>query len=90
MTLFKTTVKHCLGRQYRRWLVWFATVWCWLGTAGVALAKKSAAPKAPEVAEKEYVLPYALVMMLVALGMIVVCRASSRGTQPKTDEEEEE
>ena len=57
----------------------------WLGSAGDAWA----APKKPAAAAptgKSYVLPYAVVMFGVMLGMMAVCRTGRRADEPPRQE----
>ena len=59
-----------------------------LGTGNVAWAKGKK-PAIPEVQEKSYVLPYAIVVLGVALGMIIVLRPVKRADEPKRDVKED-
>lgn len=55
------------------------------GHAAVVLAQRSKkAPEAP-TGGKSYVLSYALVVLCVALGLLVVCRSGGRANEPKQE-----
>jgi hypothetical protein len=60
----------------------------WLAGAGEAWAKGRKAPQAEEKGPtgKGYVVPYGIVMMAVALGLITVCRQGRRADEPKKPE----
>jgi hypothetical protein len=55
----------------------------WLAAGDLAWAKERKVPKAPETPQKSYVLPYAVVALGVALGMILVLRPVKRDDEPK-------
>jgi len=69
-------------------LLW--TVVIWLMSSPLALAAKKKAEEAKP--EKSYVAPYFIVMMLLGLGLMAVCRPSSRADRPddKKNEDDEE
>ncbi len=58
-------------------------------TVGNVAWAKGKKPAAPEVAVKSYVLPYALTILGVALGMIVVLRPVKRADEPKRNVKED-
>ncbi len=68
---------------------WFA-----LACLGLAIclcaarAAHAAAPMTPVVQEKSYVKSYALVVLGIALGVLVVCRSANRTTEIKYDDDE--
>jgi hypothetical protein len=49
----------------------------------LAQRKKAAAEAAP--AGKSYVIPYMVVVLCIALGLVVVCRSGNRSKEPKID-----
>ena len=59
-------------------VIWLST---WLESS-LALAETTPAPPA----EKGYTLPYLLVVLGIALGLIAVCRPVRRGTEAKLPE----
>ena len=78
------------GRMVRR-----AVLLCSLaGLAGMATSDvawaKGQKMAAPEKAEKSYVFPYAIVVLGVALGMILVLRPTKRLDEPKRSVKEEQ
>jgi len=77
-------MRRRIGNLLRRgWLL--AVVWaCWLGWAAPALAKRSTEDAAPAKSTvTPWVLPYALVILGIALGMLVICRSSRRSDRAK-------
>ena len=60
-----------------------------ISTADIAWAKPKK-EKPVEKAEKSYVLPYAIVVLGVALGMILVLRPVKRENEPKRSAKEEQ
>jgi hypothetical protein len=60
-----------------------------ISTADMAWAKPSK-EKAPEKAVKSYVFPYAIVILGVALGMILVLRPVKRADEPKQKAKDEQ
>lgn len=52
---------------------------CDLGTAWAA----KAAPAAPQPEVKSYLLPYGLVGLCIALGVMAICRPNSRSDKPR-------
>jgi hypothetical protein len=58
------------------------TIWA---HAAAAFAQGRGQPPAPPAAEKSYVLPYVLVVLCIALGLLVVCRSGSRASEPKLE-----
>jgi hypothetical protein len=48
-----------------------------------ALAKSRKVEPAAPPAEKDYIMPYAVVVLGIALGVIVVSRPSNRANEPK-------
>ena len=62
------------------------TAGLWLAVDGVALAQravKQAADSGGQASHKTWVLPYALIMLCIGLGMLVVCRSSRRSDRAK-------
>lgn len=61
------------------------TAGLWLAVDGVALAKvvKKAAGGGGGDSHKVWVMPYALIMLCIGLGMLVVCRSSRRSDRAK-------
>ena len=49
----------------------------WITTASTLLAAKAAAPAAPTT-NQSYGIPYALVVLGIVLGLLIVCRSSNR------------
>ena len=72
--------------------IWTLLLCCaWLSLSQPAWAKKHEDAPPPPV--KSYALPYALVILSLAFGLLVVCRPSHRQDTIKrkpTDEEEDE
>jgi hypothetical protein len=50
-----------------------------------ALVYAQRVKKEAEPAGKSYVLSYALVVLCIALGLLVVCRSGGRSNEPKVD-----
>jgi hypothetical protein len=77
-------VRDSLVRRFRvpakaRCALMMLAVWA---HAAVVLAQ----PKKEEPASgKSYVIPYVLVVLCIALGLLVVCRSGSRSDEPKQD-----
>jgi hypothetical protein len=87
------SLKKCLTTCSRlaRQAVWVTmAVYFWsLGSPVLAAAKK----KVVEEAEKKsYTMPYLVVIMLIGMGLMAVCRPSSRADKPdeKFKKEEDE
>ena len=62
------------------------TAGLWLAVDGVALAQraaKQAGDGGGGDSHKVWVMPYALVMLCIGLGMLVVCRSSRRSDRAK-------
>jgi hypothetical protein len=56
----------------------------WMQAAIVFAQRKGKdAPAAP--GEKSYVLPYVIVVLCIALGLLVVCRSGGRSNEPKLE-----
>jgi len=60
----------------------------WLAVHGAALAAQPAATK-EDNGGGSYVLPYAIVLLGVGLGMLFVCRSSNRRERAKPEQYEE-
>jgi hypothetical protein len=69
------------------WPLVVATVWLWSMNSGLAFAKKRA--EVVEKPEKSYVLPYALVFLCIGLGVMFICRPSSRLDETLKAEDDE-
>ncbi len=60
----------------------------WSLTATMALA--ASAPGAPASdGDKSYVMPYMLVVLATALGLIIVCRSSNRSNELRRSEDDD-
>ena len=70
-------------------IVCLATVLMW-SVCGLALAKDRKKAAEPEVEEKGYVLAYAVVILPVALGLMMVCRPGRRSDTAKRPVQEDE
>jgi hypothetical protein len=75
-----------------RKLIWvrfaIVAVLAWSLTATVALA--AAPPGGPASdADKSYVIPYMLVVLAMALGLIIVCRSSNRSSELRRSEDDD-
>ena len=83
MTRLAGAAKRLLSVVRPYLLIAMIAIVCWSMTTNVALAKKKRreAPPTPE-SQKEYVMPYAIVMFSIILGVMVVCRPSKRADQP--------
>ena len=81
--------RRVLNRCYR-WALLVAVIACQLLTfSDAAWAQKKRQKEAPPPPEKSYVLPYAIVVMGVALGLIVVCRPVKRADEPRREDPRE-
>jgi hypothetical protein len=60
----------------------------WLAVAAAAFAQQPA-PKKEEISGGDYVMAYGVVILCVALGMLFVCRSSSRRDRAKPENYEE-
>jgi hypothetical protein len=76
---------------FDRTLIWIraATValLAWSLTATMALAAST--PGAPVDSGKSYVIPYFLVILAMALGLIIVCRSSNRSTDLRRSDDDD-
>ena len=63
----------------------FFTMASWLIVYGTALAER-AAPKVEQKKEGEYVTSYALVMLGILLGLLLVCRSSQRRDRARPEQ----
>ena len=70
-------------------IICLATILVW-SVCGLALAKGPKKPAEPEVEEKSYVLGYAIVLLPIALGLMMVCRPGRRSDTAKRPVQEEE
>ena len=69
-------------------LLWTVAIWSMSSPLALAAKKKAAEVKE----EKSYVFPYFIVMVGLALGLMAICRPSSRADRAddkKTDEDDE-
>jgi hypothetical protein len=57
----------------------------WAQAAIVFAQKKGKGAPAAASGEKSYVLPYVIVVLCIALGLLVVCRSGGRSNEPKLD-----
>ncbi len=75
------------ARRLWHWLLSTMLTLAFWSHAAVALAQRK---KAEPEAQKDYIMPYILVILCIALGLIVVCRGGSRSkdvAMPGLDEE---
>lgn len=75
-----TAAATFLRQAPARFTIAMHVVLCWLVLAGPALAAKKKAVEAPP--EKSYVMPYGVVIMLLALGILIICRPDRRAAEP--------
>jgi hypothetical protein len=61
------------------------TMSIWVHAGLVFAQKKGKADPAAAPGEKSYVLPYVIVVLCIALGLLVVCRSGGRSNEPKLD-----
>lgn len=54
----------------------------WAGQVAIAVAETRPGPEQAD-SGKSWVMPYAIVLLAIALGLIVVCRSSNRTTELK-------
>jgi hypothetical protein len=75
----------------RKW-IWIrvatAALLAWTLTATMALAASTPGGPAPDSA-KSYVIPYFLVILAMALGLIIVCRSSNRSTDLRRSDDDD-
>ncbi len=62
--------------------------WIFLAACAAALAQRAVAPEEKPDPHSVYALPYALVILAVLLGLLVVLRASNRRDREKPEEYE--
>lgn len=58
----------------------------WAHAAAVFAQGKGKNQPAATSGEKSYVLPYVIVVLCIALGLLVVCRSGGRSNEPKLDD----
>jgi hypothetical protein len=58
----------------------------WAHAAAVFAQGKGKNQPAVATGEKSYVLPYVIVVLCIALGLLVVCRSGGRSNEPKLDD----
>ncbi len=77
-------------RSLRRTLKTLAlTLLCWAAVYGTALARGQPVKEAPTGGTNaSWILPYALVVFSIALGMLVVCRSARRRDRAKPEDYE--
>jgi hypothetical protein len=68
------------ARRFWHWFLSMMLTLAFWSHAAVAFAQRK---KAEPEAQKEYVMPYILVILCIALGLLVVCRGGSRSTDVK-------
>jgi hypothetical protein len=61
----------------------------WLAFCGVAVAQPKPAPVGPSINSSVYVMAYGLVIFGVGLGMLLVCRPSSRRERVRPEQYDE-
>jgi hypothetical protein len=61
------------------------TLAVWAQAAAVFAQGKGKNQPAAASGEKSYVLPYVIVVLCIALGLLVVCRSGGRSNEPKLD-----
>ncbi|HEV2969568.1 MAG TPA: hypothetical protein VGY55_06225 [Pirellulales bacterium] len=74
---------------FHRWFGWvriaaFAVIAWTLGAQAVF----AQAPGAAQSYEKSYVVPYILVLLACALGLLIVCRSSNRSSEIKRTDDD--
>jgi hypothetical protein len=62
------------------------TLAIWAHAAAVFAQGKGKNQPAATSGEKSYVLPYVIVVLCIALGLLVVCRSGGRSNEPKLDD----
>ena len=71
--------------------MWFrfaiVAVLAWSLTATMALA--ATAPGTSGGGDKSYVIPYMLVVLAMALGLMIVCRSSNRSSEMRRSEDDD-
>jgi hypothetical protein len=77
------------GSRFARQAMWVAmAVYFWsLGSPVLAAAKKKVVE---EVEKKSYTMPYLIVIMLIGVGLMTICRPSSRADKPDDTFKKEE
>jgi hypothetical protein len=77
-------------QAFHRWFgwVWIAAIsaLAWSIGARVTFAQ---APSAAQAYEKSYVVPYILVLLACALGLLIVCRSSNRSSEIKRTDDDD-
>jgi hypothetical protein len=68
------------ARRIWHWVLLTTLMLAFWSHAAVAFAQRK---KAEPEAQKEYVMPYILVILCIALGLLVVCRGGSRSKDVK-------
>jgi hypothetical protein len=53
--------------------------------AAIVFAQGRNQPAPATSSEKSYVLPYVIVVLCIALGLLVVCRSGGRSNEPKVE-----
>jgi fatty acid desaturase len=78
-------------RPALRKLMWLrfaiVAVLAWSLTATLAVA--ATAPGGPGGGDKSYVIPYMLVILAMALGLMIVCRSSNRSSELKRSDDDD-
>jgi hypothetical protein len=59
----------------------------WAGQVAIAVAETRPGADQPDTG-KSYVMPYAIVLLAIALGLIVVCRSSNRSSESKARDDD--
>jgi hypothetical protein len=54
--------------------------------AATVFAQRRGPAEEPAPPEKSYILPYVVVVLCVALGLMVVCRSGGRSNEPKLED----
>jgi hypothetical protein len=78
-------LRRLLPRVPPRLICAIATFSVWAHAALVFAQKKGKAAPPTAPGEKSYVLPYVIVVLCIALGLLVVCRSGGRSNEPKLD-----
>ena len=79
MNFLKTPLAAC--PRFARQVFWAAlAIYFWsLGSPVLAAAKKKVVE---EAAKKSYTMPYLIVIVLIGVGLMAICRPSSRADKP--------
>jgi len=62
---------------------------CWVATEGAAWAAGAGEPVTEKGSARDWVLPYFIVILCIALGMLVVCRTARRSERARPEKYEQ-